>query len=88
MYEHTVRNMLTGSRARAAVLRGGIAWRLAVEMLGEDGIREAARGPDMNGNQLNRAVPSRRGHPWFEEAPTDHELDVLSGLYRVYSFDV
>ena len=77
--------MLIGSRACAAILRGGIVWRLAVEILGEDGVRDAARGPIMGEDDFGRAVRCKRGDPWYENALSDQELDVLSGLYHVYS---
>ena len=84
-YEHSIRNMLTSSRVRAAILRGGIVWRLAVEILGVDGVQDAARGPVMGEDDFGRAVRCKRGDPWYENALSDQELDVLSGLYHVYS---
>ena len=80
-----VRNMLTPSRARAAILRGGLAWRLAVEILGEDGVLDAARGPPPDINDLDRMVRSKGGDRWYEDALSDNELDLLSGLYRIDS---
>ena len=84
-YEAVARSLLTGGRARAALQCGGIVWRLAVELLGEDGIRDAARGPSLDISHLGRDALAPRGNSWYEETLRDDELDVICGVYHVYS---
>ena len=84
-YEAVARNLLTGGRARAALQRGGIVWRLAVELLGEEGIRDAARGPSLDMSRLGGDALTPRGNSWYEEMLRDDELDVICGVYHVYS---
>ena len=84
-YESSARDLLREPRGRAAVLRGGIVWRIAVELLGEDAIRDAIQGPSADVWKLGREISVGRGDPWYEDMLSESELDVISGVYKVYT---
>ena len=87
-YEAVARNLLTGGRARAALQHGGIVWRLAVELLGEEGIRDAARGPSLDTSNRRGDAPISYGDSWYEETLREDELDLICGVYHVYSCEL
>lgn len=83
-YEERARALLTRPRGRAALLRGGIIWRLAMELLGTDGITRAAAGPSeechIYGHEFS--VPSRED-PFYDDHLTPDELSLIAGVYIV-----
>ena len=84
-YERQARELLSQPRGRAAILRGGIVWRLAVELLGERGLREAGLGPSADVWRYGRKIPVRRGDMWYADSLSSYELDVICGVYKVYT---
>ena len=84
-YERQARELLSQPRGRAAILRGGIVWRLAVELLGEEGLRKVEGGLSADVWKLGREVSVRRGDPWYEDSLSTYELDLICGVYKVYT---
>ena len=84
-YEQQARELLSQPRGRAAILRGGIVWRLAVELLGEHGLREAGLGPSADVWRHGREIFAKRGDSWYADSLSDYELDVICGVYKVYT---
>ena len=84
-YERRARELLSQPRGRSAILRGGIIWRLAVELLGEDCLGEAALGPSADVWRHGHEISVSRGDPWYEDTLSSYELDVICGVYKVYT---
>ena len=84
-YERRARELLSQPRGRSAILRGGIIWRLAVELLGEDCLKEATLGPSADVWRHGREISVKRGDPWYEDTLSNYELDVICGVYKVYT---
>ncbi|KAH8115503.1 hypothetical protein DFH11DRAFT_1488066, partial [Phellopilus nigrolimitatus] len=96
VYEDRVRDLLAdSSRARAALMTGGIVWRLAVEFIGVEGVKCVLDGPSDRVYQsifLTRkakAVSAQEGTPgsstWWDDSLTDGELDLICGTYKIYT---
>jgi hypothetical protein len=77
-------SLLRTPRGRAALLKGGIVWRLAVEVIGVD---ECLEGPSVE------TLVHRRGHVFPTDNPaidlcdddlSASELDIICGIY-IYS---
>ena len=67
------------------ILHGRIVWRLAVELLGEYGLREAGLGPSADAWRHGRKIYGKRGDPWYADLLSGYELDVICGVYKVYT---
>ena len=84
-YETRAIDVLSAPRGRAALLHGGIIWRIAVELLGQGGLSDVLRGPSADIWRHGREVHEDGGKSWYEDALTTYELDVISGVYKVYT---
>ena len=84
-YEQRAREVLSQPRGRAAALRGGIVWRLAVELLGEELVREVEEGPSADVWRHGHELAETRGPSWYEDALSSYELDVICGVYKVFT---
>jgi hypothetical protein len=84
-YQHECTAILALPRARAALLRGGILWRIAVDILSFD---DVLRGPsttttiDGNGFAVHDA---RIGEVFGDDDLTDTEVELLCGAYVCYT---
>ena len=81
-YEERARDILSAPRARAAILRGGIVWRLSVELMGECLIREALQGPSEDIWRHGHEIPQARAESWYEDGLSSYELDVIWAYTR------
>ena len=72
-------------QGRAALLRGGIVWRLAVEVLGGDWRPLASTGPSEDVYVYAQAFVPERGDYYYDDALSSDELDVICGVYKVYT---
>lgn len=88
VYEAQAYEILSAPRGRAALLHGGIVWRLGVEMLGQEGVDTALGGPSADIWRRGRGIQEPRGVVWYEEYLTPHELDVICGVYKVYTGEI
>jgi hypothetical protein len=85
IYEQQRAALLASRRGRAFLLRGGISWRLASESLSVD---DALTGPSTVVTVLRNGYCIRRGgsdQEFWDDDLSDHELALLSGLYRCYT---
>ena len=78
VYEEARSTVLTDSRARAALLKGGIIWRLAIDTLHPDCV---LRGPDLQ-SAKQFVLPSEHGF-LLDDDLTDNEMDFICGTYRI-----
>jgi hypothetical protein len=65
--------------ARAALLKGGIIWRLAMESIGPD---VAIMGPSDRAHHFGDIV-GPDGHQITDDDLTDDELNLICGVYEV-----
>ena len=83
VYEHRVQDILRPFRARAALLTGGLVWRLALEALGDTFLQHAAKGPSPDVYHYGDRFRPRRGDDWYDDQLSTDELDVICGVYKV-----
>jgi hypothetical protein len=83
VYEQQRAALLASRRGRAFLLRGGISWRLASESLSLD---DALTGPSAIVTGLRNGYCIQCGdQDFWDDDLSDHELALLSGLYRCYT---
>ena len=82
------------SKITAALKHGGIVWRLTMEVLLvrgtplEDVQNDILNGPSVNALQPGADIQCFRkpdGTVWYDDTLTEHELDVIAGVYRLYT---
>ncbi|KAI0741217.1 hypothetical protein C8Q76DRAFT_576504, partial [Earliella scabrosa] len=83
-YEERARALLIKPRARAAILHGGIVWRIALELLRSDAIGCATAGPSEECHVYGHEflAPSRQD-PLYDDHLTPDELSVICGVYSI-----
>ncbi len=76
--------ILKSPRGRAALLRGGLIWRLALEHLGMESV---SFGPSSVAVQygLGYVFKAPDGHLYIDDDLTQDELEVICGSYRCYT---
>ena len=67
-------------RGRAALLKGGIVWRLAIETLGSTA---ALSGPSQEVFTCGHQIILANGDAWWDDDLTSEELDLICGKYRI-----
>jgi hypothetical protein len=82
LYERDRASVVNGPYGRAALLTGGIIWRLARETLTD--VTSAAAGPSDNVLDNGMAFRSTDGYLW-DDSLSQHELDIICGVYKVRS---
>jgi len=65
-------------RCRAALLRGGIVWRLAME---SHNLAVAADGPSETVSDFGRCFQGDDGESYWDDWLTDEEVDLICGVY-------
>jgi hypothetical protein len=89
IYEATRDSYLKQRHARAALLKGGIVWRLAIESISSS---NALMGPSLptagmsDGSQMN-AIFLHEDGSFFDDDLTSDEMDLICGVYRIYTGD-
>ncbi|KAH9920995.1 hypothetical protein B0H21DRAFT_844338 [Amylocystis lapponica] len=85
-YEECRNDFFRQERVRAALLKGGIVWRLAVESLG--GTSLAMIGPSGDVARYGQILrPSSGNELYVDDDLSENETDMICGVYRVYSQD-
>jgi hypothetical protein len=84
-YLHDRMALLSGSRGRAALLRGGIAWRLAKDILSHDATLEGPSHAVMVHRVGQSFKVSRSNCEHWDDDLTTDEWGALCGLYRCYT---
>ncbi|TDL29891.1 hypothetical protein BD410DRAFT_823878 [Rickenella mellea] len=85
-YEAARNAFLVHPRARAALLKGGIIWRLTIEFLRDDPVLwdQVLRGPTGD-LKHSHAWCTEKGTALWDDELSDDELDLISGVYRVFT---
>ncbi|KAI0668581.1 hypothetical protein C8Q78DRAFT_979238, partial [Trametes maxima] len=81
-YEMRAYEIFASPRGRAAILCGGLVWRLAMELLGNEGLRQAAQGPSVGIFEHCYKVQPRHGPPYFDDTLTPEEEYIICGTYK------
>ncbi|KAH9939686.1 uncharacterized protein BXZ73DRAFT_43444, partial [Epithele typhae] len=76
-------------RGGAAFLRGGIIWRISMEVLGDGALEEAItrsqEGPSSDARDASAAIVlSRSGDEYHDDMLTPEEEEFVCGTYLVY----
>jgi len=80
-YEALRDSFLATPRARAALLKGGIVWRLAKEVVPEVTV---LNGPSSEALLTGRAFRCEERYLWDDEL-TEEELNLICGVYKVHT---
>lgn len=85
-YEELLRDFFRRPHARAALLRGGLIWRLAKEVLGDIADSWALMGPSEEVDTFGMRFRVDASKTEFaDDALSEGELDFISGMYRIYT---
>ncbi|EIW58372.1 uncharacterized protein TRAVEDRAFT_124826 [Trametes versicolor FP-101664 SS1] len=82
-YEARAYEILSSPRGRAAVLHGGIVWRLAMEILGGHPQQLANTGPSTDVFVHSQAIQPRHGPPYYDDGLSQEEIDIICGTYKI-----
>jgi hypothetical protein len=82
-YERARDDFLRGPRGRAALMKGGIIWRLAMQMLHED-VVIAGPSESVYGSGICFS-DNRSGKHWWDDDLTVEEMGLVSGVYKVFT---
>jgi hypothetical protein len=80
-YVHLRDSFFRQPHARAALLKGGIIWRLAIDSLN---FADALAGPSEHVFDYGKCVRAECGDLWDDDLSVD-ELDLISGVYKVFT---
>ncbi|KZP03179.1 hypothetical protein FIBSPDRAFT_769321 [Athelia psychrophila] len=83
-YRLNLRDWMTTSRARAALMCGGIVWRLCLDVLVPEDIAEVLIGPDYTGHGQCVRFDGDTGQSWDNELTPD-DMFVISGVYKMFT---
>ena len=86
-YVESRNQLLHRPHGRAALLEGGIIWRLAVDGLGSLSESLVLDGPSLDVLQYGHAVKcgSDKQHWLWDDALSDQDRDTICGVYKVYT---
>lgn len=82
MYETRCRNLLLERGTRAAVMKGGIIQRLAIEIMGQD-ISNVLVGPSKDSEAQGLLLSDKNGYQLIDDVITEGECEILCGVYHV-----
>nr|VWP00843.1 Lipoyl synthase (EC (Lip-syn) (LS) (Lipoate synthase) (Lipoic acid synthase) (Sulfur insertion protein LipA) [Ganoderma boninense] len=75
--------VLRQPRGRAAVLHGGIVWRLALEILGSDAVGRAVTGPSEDIFHFGQDFQPRQGDLLYDDSLSPSEINIICGVYKL-----
>lgn len=81
-YERAKSNILSSAFGRVALLRGGILWRLAKDMVS---IKSVTRGPTSSCKTQGNLVGRYDSYGLVDDFLTSEEEDIICGVYHVYT---
>ncbi|KAI0710845.1 hypothetical protein C8Q76DRAFT_586566, partial [Earliella scabrosa] len=90
-YQQRVRAILSRPQARAALAKGGIIWRLVMEIIGaEEDINHlfhdaAASGPSGEYSLYGEVLQCTHETQFVDDVLTIEETDAICGVYKVYT---
>lgn len=86
-YKECRNRLLQQPHARAALLEGGIVWRLARDCIGDDSESIVLGGPSCDVLAKGMAIKHGKNEDdWlWDDAICDRERDITCGVYHVYT---
>ncbi|TBU36529.1 hypothetical protein BD309DRAFT_1024264 [Dichomitus squalens] len=87
-YERRAYHILCQPKGRAALLRGGIVWRIAVEILGDEWRAGVLSGPSDDVYRFGATFVQIQGVDGLDDSLSPDQLDVICGVYREYTANV
>ncbi|KAI5117334.1 hypothetical protein M0805_001939 [Coniferiporia weirii] len=88
-YEKRVADFVqTNPRVRAAIMKGGIVWRVVVEAIGlEAAIEVVMAGPSSEAaDKVYETLDiSKSRQCWWDDTLTDDDEELLCGIYKIYT---
>ena len=75
--------VLRQPRGRAALLKGGIIWRLALEILGSGAAERAVSGPSEDIYSFGQEFLPEQGNPFYDDYLMPNEIDIVCGVYKL-----
>jgi hypothetical protein len=85
-YEERLTVFLQMPHARAALLQGGIVWRLAKLVLDERRDSDALRGPSSDVDIYGKALSlNPSGARFWDDVLSTEELDLICGVHQIYT---
>lgn len=81
-YQATLDELFTRSYARAALLEGGIVWRIALLYL-KDSELDVTRGPSIDAALLGKRWMLEGGSIMYDDRLSESEMDVICGVYEI-----
>ncbi|KAI0349114.1 hypothetical protein OH77DRAFT_1415539 [Trametes cingulata] len=86
-YEARAYEILASPRGRAAILQGGIIWRLALELLGEVALSRAAEGPSQETYRCGQVIQAAHGPAYYDDALSAEDIDIICGTYKIFQLN-
>ncbi|KZP20278.1 hypothetical protein FIBSPDRAFT_742496 [Athelia psychrophila] len=83
-YWRHLRDWMTPSRPRAALMSGGIAWRICLNVLVPEDMSEVMLGPDDSGYGRGIRFNGDDEVSWDNELSQD-DTPVISGVYKIFT---
>jgi hypothetical protein len=81
-YEAARTRFLQSSSARAALLKGGIVWRLAMEFMTPSGV---LAGPSDIASTRGRVIRISGVGDFCDDELSENDIDIICGVYQVYT---
>ena len=81
-YQATLDWLFSRPYARAALLEGGLVWRIALLYL-SDSVLEVTRGPSLDAASLGKRWKLAGGSILYDDRLSDAEIDVICGVYEI-----
>ncbi|KAI0368512.1 hypothetical protein BV20DRAFT_919005, partial [Pilatotrama ljubarskyi] len=71
-------------RGRAAILQGGLIWRLALEFLADVAPSRATGGPSQDTYRCGQSIQPAHRPAYYNDALSTEDIDIICGTYKIY----
>jgi hypothetical protein len=81
-YEDARRELFDKPFGRAAVLTGGLIWRLAADTIGDEVVLQ---GPSTHAHEFGDLIADPTGKQFVDDTLSEEEMDLICGKYVMYT---
>lgn len=81
-YQERRKEVLMSPHGRAAIMKGGLVWRLAMDSIGDEAEALVVQGPCSEDEGHRRYIDIGGGSRLWDDEMSEEELDVVCGVYR------
>ncbi|EGO04479.1 hypothetical protein SERLA73DRAFT_44533 [Serpula lacrymans var. lacrymans S7.3] len=81
-YQDVCNKLLLSTCGHVALLQGGIVWCLAINVLSPEAVLS---GPSSDTREPKEIFQTTDGHFFINDCLSQEELDLISGVYNVYT---